>query len=100
MTAGEPNGGAGAGQVTKFARSLVETVPAVVDAVLAGRSPRLHREVLTLLERPLIAHVLALTGGNQLRAARLLGLNRNTLRKRCRELDLALPRAPRRVAVR
>jgi two-component system nitrogen regulation response regulator GlnG len=52
-----------------------------------------------MLERPLIAHVLARTGGNQLRAARLLGLNRNTLRKRCRELDLALPRAGRRAAV-
>ena len=99
MTAGEQNGG-GAGQPAAFARSLAETVPAVVDALLAGRSPRLHREVLMLLERPLIAHVLARTGGNQLRAARLLGLNRNTLRKRCRDLDLALPRAPRRVAVR
>jgi len=40
--------------------------------------------------------VLAMTGGNQLRAARVLGLNRNTLRKRCRELRLALPREPRR----
>jgi len=97
---GEPAGGPGAGPVATFARALAETVPAVVDALLAGRSPRLHREVLRLLERPLIAHVLTVTGGNQLRAARLLGLNRNTLRKRCRELDLALPRAPRPVAVR
>jgi two-component system nitrogen regulation response regulator GlnG len=39
-----------------------------------------------------------MTGGNQLRAARLLGLNRNTLRKRCRELRLALPREPRRAS--
>jgi len=39
-----------------------------------------------LLERPLLAHVLALTGGNQLRAARLLGLNRNNPTQ-------ALPRA-------
>jgi two-component system nitrogen regulation response regulator GlnG len=37
--------------------------------------------------------VLATTGGNQLRAARVLGLNRNTLRKRCRELGLDLPRS-------
>src|SRR5439155_646474 len=58
----------------------------------------LHREALELLERPLLAHALALTGGNQLRAARLLGLNRNTLRKRCRELGLAVPRASHRTA--
>jgi two-component system nitrogen regulation response regulator GlnG len=38
-------------------------------------------------------HVLNVTGGNQLRASRLLGLNRNTLRKRCRELQLPLPRS-------
>ena len=100
MTAGEGNGGPGAGQRPVFVRTLVETVPAVVDALIAGASPRLHREALSLVERPLIAHVLALTGGNQLRAARLLGLNRNTLRKRCRDLDLALPRAPGRAAAR
>ena len=95
MTPGEQNGRAGAEPLRAFARSIAESVPAVVDVLAAGRSPRLHREVLTLLERPLIAHVLAVTGGNQLRAARLLGLNRNPLRKRCRELGLALPRASR-----
>jgi DNA-binding protein Fis len=33
-----------------------------------------------------------MAGGNQLRAARLLGVYRNTLRKRCRELGLAASR--------
>jgi two-component system nitrogen regulation response regulator GlnG len=46
---------------------------------------------MALMERPLLVHALGLTGGNQLRAARLLGLNRNTLRKWCRELGLAPP---------
>jgi two-component system nitrogen regulation response regulator GlnG len=78
-----------------LSRPMTDMVPAIVDQLVASNSPRLHREVMSLLERPLIVHALAMTGGNQLRAARLLGLNRNTLRKRCRELQLTLPRAAR-----
>ena len=37
---------------------------------------------------PLIVATLVATRGNQIRAAELLGLNRNTLRKKLRELDL------------
>ena len=77
-------------------RALTDTVPLLVERLSRARSGRIYREALELLERPLIGHVLAMTGGNQLRAARVLGLNRNTLRKRCRELHLALPREPRR----
>ena len=43
---------------------------------------------LAEFERPLFATVLAQTGGNQLRAARVLGINRNTLRKRLTQLGL------------
>jgi two-component system, NtrC family, nitrogen regulation response regulator GlnG len=68
---------------------------AVADAVPAIGSIRIYRETMALMERPLLAHILALTGGNQLRAARLLGVNRNTLRKRCRDLGLATT-SPRR----
>jgi two-component system, NtrC family, nitrogen regulation response regulator GlnG len=75
------------------ARVIAEAVPALADALLAASAGDLYRRALGVLERPLIVRVLALTGGNQVRAARLLGLNRNTLRKRCRELDLPLPRA-------
>jgi two-component system nitrogen regulation response regulator GlnG len=42
------------------------------------------------VERPLIRLTLAATHGNQLRAARVLGLNRNTLRKRIQELQIDL----------
>jgi DNA-binding protein Fis len=72
---------------------MADAVPSVVETLIASRSAALHRDAMVLLERPLLAHVLSLTGGNQLRAARLLGLNRNTLRKRCRALDIAQPRA-------
>jgi len=77
------------------ARLFAAAVPALVERLVAAGPGRVHREALALLERPLLAHALALTGGNQLRAARLLGLNRNTLRKRCRDLGLAGPRARR-----
>jgi two-component system nitrogen regulation response regulator GlnG len=43
---------------------------------------------LAAFERPLFAEVLASTHGNQLRAAQVLGINRNTLRKRLGELQI------------
>jgi two-component system, NtrC family, nitrogen regulation response regulator GlnG len=48
----------------------------------------LYHRVLRELEAPLIAATLATTRGNQIKAAELLGLNRNTLRKKIRDLDL------------
>ena len=45
----------------------------------------LHAMVVAEVEKPLLEVVLKRTGGNQLRAARILGINRNTLRKK---LDL------------
>jgi len=76
------------------ARVITNTIPALADELLGSRPGDVYRAAVAIVERPLLAHVLAATGGNQLRAARLLGLNRNTLRKRCRELGLDLPRAP------
>ena len=48
----------------------------------------LYDRILRELERPLIEVSLAATRGNQLKAAHLLGLNRNTLRKKIKELDI------------
>ncbi len=48
----------------------------------------LYHRVLRELEAPLIAATLATTRGNQIKAAEILGLNRNTLRKKIRDLDL------------
>ena len=58
---------------------------------LAEHSPApgsVYDSALAAFERPLFAEVLRATGGNQLRAARLLGINRNTLRKRLTELTI------------
>ncbi|AQS87815.1 hypothetical protein AA101099_2499 [Neoasaia chiangmaiensis NBRC 101099] len=48
----------------------------------------LHARVIAEVERPLFRLVLQATDGNQIRAAAILGLNRNTLRKRLRDLEI------------
>jgi len=82
-----------------LARAVADAVPGIVEQLRTANTQRMHRDALALLERPLLAHVLALSNGNQLRAARVLGLNRNTLRKRCRELSLPATRVVRRPRV-
>ena len=52
----------------------------------------LYDRVLREIERPLIALTLSATRGNQIKAARILGINRNTLRKKIRELDIEVVR--------
>jgi two-component system nitrogen regulation response regulator GlnG len=52
----------------------------------------LYDRVLREVERPLITLSLGATRGNQVKAAVLLGLNRNTLRKKIRELDIEVSR--------
>lgn len=68
----------------------------MVQAKLAGLLARidgypvhdLYDQVIARVERPLFDLVLAHTGGNQLRAAEILGLNRNTLRKKLADLGV------------
>jgi two-component system nitrogen regulation response regulator GlnG len=48
----------------------------------------LHERVIAEVERPLIRLTLDVTRGNQIRAAAMLGVNRNTLRKRIKDLEI------------
>lgn len=48
----------------------------------------MYKSVLEIIERPLIEHVLERTEGDQLKAARILGLNRNTIRARIKKLGI------------
>src|SRR5208283_3570414 len=57
--------------------------------------PGLYHRLIREIEAPLITAALAATRGNQIKAAELLGLNRNTLRKKINDLDIRLMRAPR-----
>lgn len=56
--------------------------------------PGLYDRIIREVERPLITAALTATRGNQIRAAELLGLNRNTLRSRIRDLDIQLFKGP------
>jgi two-component system, NtrC family, nitrogen regulation response regulator GlnG len=54
--------------------------------------PGLYHRILREIEQPLLSAALAATRGNQIRAADLLGVNRNTLRKKIRDLDIQVIR--------
>ncbi|MBB3861198.1 two-component system nitrogen regulation response regulator GlnG [Novosphingobium hassiacum] len=63
-----------------------------VSAWLTDNAPphgEIYDAALAAFERPLFLNVLAQTGGNQLRAAQQLGINRNTLRKRLSDLGIS-----------
>ncbi len=63
-----------------------------VNAALGDAEEDIYRKVLERVERPLLETVLERTEGNQIRAAAMLGINRNTLRKKITELGIELPR--------
>ena len=52
----------------------------------------IYDKVIAEVERPLIQMTLSATRGNQIKAAAMLGLNRNTLRKKIRDLDISVVR--------
>lgn len=73
---------------------------AALDGWLAANGPmkgHLYHGALAAFERPLFEYALRQTDGNQLRAAQLLGINRNTLRKRLADLEIAPERFVRRL---
>ncbi len=69
------------------------------SAMFAAHGDRLaadgmYDRVISEFERPLLSLALGATRGNQLRAARLLGLNRNTLRKKIKDPRRPVVRTP------
>ena len=68
--------------LSRYFQSLGDSLPA----------PGLYQTVLKEVEVPLINTTLSLCNGNQIKAANLLGINRNTLRKKIKEYDLVVTR--------
>jgi len=63
-----------------------------VKGMRNGSARNLHPMLISAVERPLITHVLKETNGNQIQAAHLLGMNRNTLRKKITEFRIPVKR--------
>ncbi|MBH0176405.1 MAG: hypothetical protein HP491_00705 [Nitrospira sp.] len=63
-----------------------------VKGMRNGSAKNLHPILISAVERPLITSALEETQGNQIQAAELLGLNRNTLRKKIAALHIPLKR--------
>lgn len=73
---------------TPLKRCVHEELERYFEA-LEGESPcDLHKMVISETEQALLGFVLARTGGNQSRAAQLLGLNRATLRKKLKHYGM------------
>jgi DNA-binding NtrC family response regulator len=63
-----------------------------IDRQIAAGSEDLYAEALRRLERLLVTKVLQHTGGNQLQAAKVLGITRGSLRNKVRELGITISR--------
>ncbi len=85
-----PSNGADASLSEMLARRIREHL----DGFGEGEPRDLYTTMLAELERPLIEMTLERAAGNQVRAARMLGLNRNTLRKKITELKIVLKKLP------
>ena len=83
---GGPRDGGNGEDIGTAIRLLVERIARERPAALDDGT--LYDRVIAEVERPLIADMLNRHGGNQLRAARALGLNRNTLKKRLDNLGI------------
>ncbi len=68
--------------------SLKNTVIGLEENLRKEKNGVLYKSVLEAVERPLLEHVLEKTEGNQLKAARILGINRNTMRTKIKKLGI------------
>ena len=76
-------------QVTTFLEKwLDKSIRQYVGAMNGENNGHLHELIMGGIEKPLVEIVLKETGGNQTQAANILGVNRNTLRKKIAEYKI------------
>jgi two-component system nitrogen regulation response regulator GlnG len=76
-----------------LAKAVERHIRQFLSAHADGLTPSdIYDRVIAEVERPLIQMTLSATRGNQIKAAAMLGLNRNTLRKKIRDLEIPVVR--------
>ncbi len=68
--------------------SLKDKIIELEDSLYNEKRGVLYKCILEVIEKPLIEHILERTEGNQLKTARILGLNRNTIRNKIKRLGI------------
>ncbi len=92
-----PPSAAAPGAVSSGPEPMVTAVERHIREFLAAHNDGIgvtdiYDQIIAEVERPLIRMTLAATRGNQIKAAAMLGLNRNTLRKKIRDLEIPVIR--------
>ena len=67
---------------------LAKAIEDVENLFLHEKEGKLYKFLLNVVEKPLIENVLRKTRGNQLKAAKILGINRNTLHSKIEKLKI------------
>ncbi len=73
---------------TKNPESFHSLIPEIHEFFASIKGNRAYKHVISAVEKMLIEDVLARTGGNQLKASRILGINRNTLHSKIIKLGI------------
>jgi two-component system nitrogen regulation response regulator GlnG len=72
--------------------SLEDRIIELGESLYNEKKGALYKTILDIIERPLLEHILERTEGNQLKAARILGINRNTIRSKIKKLGIDVSR--------
>lgn len=68
--------------------SLEDKITELEDSLYSDKKGALYKSILEIIEKPLLEHILERTEGNQLKAAKILGINRNTIRAKIKKLGI------------
>jgi len=68
--------------------ALEDKIIELEDSLYNEKKGALYKSILEVIEKPLLEHILERTEGNQLKAAKILGINRNTMRAKIKRLGI------------